>query len=80
MASQHRLAAARRERGVSSREKWPAEVDQLAGKLLRLEEAIDAERDPVRLPILRKQLTVGTSRLEAMKASVLTAEQPAPAP
>jgi hypothetical protein len=50
--------AQRRLRGPNPRERWPSEIDELTGKLARIERAIDAERDPVRLPILRKQLTV----------------------
>jgi hypothetical protein len=76
-ASQRRLAVARRGRGLASREAWPAEIDQLASNLARLEEAIDVERDRDRIPLLRRRLLTGTARLEAMKASVLTAEQPA---
>jgi hypothetical protein len=41
-----------------------------------LEQTIDAERDPVRLPLLRKQLAAGTSRLAEMKVATMAGEAP----
>jgi hypothetical protein len=80
LESQAELAAARRALPPNPREAWPAEVDQLAGKLARIEEALDVERDRDRIPLLRRRLLATTAQLEQMKASLMAAEQPALAP
>jgi hypothetical protein len=66
--------AQRRLRGPNPRERWPSEIDELTGKLARIERAIDAERDPVRLPILRQQLAIGSAQLERLKLATMAGE------
>jgi hypothetical protein len=78
--AQAEKTAERLARPQNPREAWPAEVDELTSKLARIEGVIAMEHDWTRVATLRKQLAVGTAKLERLKLEIMAGEQPAPAP